>query len=185
MNIETELITQISQGNKTAFKELYALYSDKVYATALNYLQNIPDAEEVTQDVFVIIHNKAHTFKGNSSVSTWFYRITVNASLNFLKKRKRRAFLFFEDYKKKIPDFDHPGIIEENKEKSRIMYKAINTLPPAQKTAFILGFIEEKPRQEIADIMEVSLKAVESLLQRAKANLKIKLKNLNPDRRNS
>ena len=83
-----------------------------------------------------------------------------------------------------MPDFNHPGIIEENKENAKLMYKAIDTLPDAQKTAFILGFIEEKPRQEIADIMEISLKAVESLLQRAKANLKIKLKSLNPNRRN-
>jgi RNA polymerase sigma factor (sigma-70 family) len=184
VNIETELLKQISRGDKIAFKELYALFSNKVYATALHYLQNMPDAEEVTQDVFLSIFNNAHTFKGNSSVSTWIYRISVNASLNFLKSRKRRTLLFFDDYKKEMPDFNHPGIIEENKENAKLMYKAIDTLPDAQKTAFILGFIEEKPRQEIADIMEISLKAVESLLQRAKANLKIKLESLNPNRRN-
>ena len=184
MNIETELIKQISQGDKIAFKELYALFSNKVYATALHYLQNIPDAEEVTQDVFLSIFNNAHTFKGNSSVSTWVYRIAVNTSLNFLKRRKKSSFLFFEEYKKEIPDFDHPGIIEENKENAKLMYQAISTLPDAQKTAFILGFIEEKSRQEIADIMEISLKAVESLLQRAKANLRMKLESLNPNRRN-
>ena len=184
MNIETELIKQISQGDKIAFKELYALFSNKVYATALHYLQNIPDAEEVTQDVFLSIFNNAHTFKGNSSVSTWVYRIAVNTSLNFLKSRKKSSFLYLFDYKKEIPDFNHPGIIEENKENAKLMYQAISSLPDAQKTAFILGFIEEKPRQEIADIMEISLKAVESLLQRAKANLKIKLKSLNPNRRN-
>ena len=184
MNIETELIKQISQGDKIAFKELYSLFSNKVYATALHYLQSIPDAEEVTQDVFLSIFNNASSFKGNSSVNTWVYRITVNTSLNFLKSRKRRTFLFIDDYKKEIPDFEHPGIIEENKENAKLMYQAIDTLPDAQKTAFILGFIEEKPRKEIADIMEISLKAVESLLQRAKANLKIKLKSLNPNRRN-
>ena len=88
------------------------------------------------------------------------------------------------EYKKEIPDFDHPGIIEENKENAKLMYQAISSLPDAQKTAFILGFIEEKPRQEIADIMEISLKAVESLLQRAKANLRMKFESLNPNRRN-
>lgn len=184
MNIETELIKQISQGDKIAFKELYSLFSNKVYATALHYLQNIPDAEEVTQDVFLSIFNNASSFKGNSSVNTWVYRITVNTSLNFLKSRKRRTFLFIDDYKKEIPDFEHPGIIEENKENAKLMYQAIDTLPDAQKTAFIWGFIEEKPRKEIADIMEISLKAVESLLQRAKANLRMKLESLNPNRRN-
>lgn len=183
MNIETELIKQISQGDKIAFKELYTLFSNKVYATALHYLQNIPDAEEVTQDVFLSIFKNANNFKENSSVSTWVYRITVNASINFLKSRKKSSFIFFDDYTKEIPDFEHPGIIEENKENAKLMYEAIDTLTDAQKTAFILGFIEEKPRQEIADIMEISLKALESLLQRAKANLKIKLKSLNPNRR--
>ena len=184
MNIEAEIINQISQGDKIAFKEFYALYSNKVYATALHYLQSIPDAEEVTQDVFLSIFNNASSFKGNSSVSTWVYRITVNASLNFLKRRKRRRFLIFDDYKKEIPDFNHPGIIEENIENAKLMYKAIDSLPDTQKTAFILGLIEDKPRQEIAYIMEISLKAVESLLQRAKANLRIKLESLNPNRRN-
>lgn len=111
MNIETELIKQISKGDKIAFKELYSLFSNKVYTTALHYLQNIPDAEEVTQDVFLSIFNNASSFKGNSSVNTLVYRITVNTSLNFLKSRKRRTFLFIDDYKKEIPDFEHPGII--------------------------------------------------------------------------
>ena len=90
----------------------------------------------------------------------------------------------FENSKHEFPDFEHPGIQEENKETAKIMYKAINSLPDSQKTAFILGFIEEKPRQEIANIMGISLKAVESLLQRAKENLRKKLHQLNPNRRN-
>ncbi len=183
MSNEIILLNLIAQGDNTAFEHLYSLYSNKVYATALHYLQNIQEAEEVTQDVFVSVFKNAHSFKGNATVHTWLYRITINASLNFINKRKRKSFSFIEDQKNEIPIFEHPGIIDENKENARIMYQAINTLPHAQKTAFILGFIEEKPRQEIADIMETTLKAVESLLQRAKKNLKNKLEGMNPNRR--
>lgn len=185
MDIETNYILQIAKGDKLAFKKLYILYSNKVYATVMHYLQNIEDSQEVTQDIFVKIFKNAHSFKGNSTVSTWIYRIAVNTSLNYLKKRNKKPFLFsFENLKHEFPDFEHPGILEENKEMAKLMYNAINLLPDSQKTAFILGFIDEKPRQEIADILEISLKAVESLLQRAKENLRKKLHQLNPDRRN-
>lgn len=184
MKNEIELIYQISKGDRIAFKKLYVLYSNKVYATALHYLQNVEDAQEVTQDIFVSVFKNSNTFKGNSTVSTWIYRIAVNASLNYLKKRNRKSFLYFDNLNYVFPDFEHPGILEENKETAKLMYTAINSLPDSQKTAFILGFIDEKPRQEIADIMEISLKAVESLLQRAKENLRKKLPQLNPNRRN-
>lgn len=184
MENETVILYQISKGDKIAFKKLYVLYSNKVYTTAMHYLQNIEDAQEVTQDIFVKIFKNAHTFKGNSKVSTWIYRIAVNASLNYLKQRNKKTFLFFENLNYELPDFEHPGVLEEKREMARLMYSAINSLPDSQKTAFILGFIDEKPRQEIADIMGISLKAVESLLQRAKENLRKKLHKLKPDRRN-
>ena len=183
MGNETELIYRISKGDKIAFKKLYELYSNKIYSTVMHYLQNIEDSQEVTQDIFVKIFKNSHKFKGNSSISTWIYRISVNTSLNYLKKRNRTSLLFL-DSKKESVNFEHPGILEQNKEAAILMYTAINSLPDNQRTAFILGYIDEKPRQEIADIMEVSLKAVESLLQRAKVNLRKKLYILNPNRRN-
>ena len=73
------------------------------------------------------------------------------------------------------PVFDHPGIKLEQKENARYLFEAIETLPDTQKTAFILAHIEELPQKDIADIMNMSVKAVESLLQRAKVNLRKKL----------
>lgn len=181
-DLHTNLLESIALQKEDAFKELYTLYSAKVYNTALSYVQNENDAEEITQDVFVKIHKNASKFKGNSSVNTWIYRITVNTSLNVIKKRKRFSFLSFtnqndEKTQKDVPDFVHPNLILENKEEGILIFKAIKKLPETQQTAFILAFVEELPRQEIAQIMETSLKAVESLLQRAKTNLKKTLKN--------
>ncbi len=169
------LLGKIAKGDKVAFKAFYVTHSSMVYNLAISYLKNDQDAEEVTQDVFVNVFKKASTFKGASAVNTWLYRITVNASLNFLKKKKRSRMSPLENSQFQISDFLNPGVTLENKEKASILFKAIDSLGDNQKTAFILSFIEELPRQEVADIMEISLKATESLLQRAKTKLRVDL----------
>jgi len=180
---DIDLIQAIVDGSNEAFKELYTRFSTKVYNTALSYTKNTDEADDVTQEVFVKIFRSAAKFKGNSELSTWVYRIVVNTSLNHLKKKNR--FILFKDTSKPTEsiDFVHPGVVLENKENAQILYKVLELLPNTQKTAFILSYIEELPRQEVADIMETSLKAVESLLQRAKTNLKKHLEKLYPHRR--
>lgn len=183
MNTSHNLLKSIAKGDKIAFQQFYELFCEKVFNTAISYVQNEADAEEITQDVFTNVFRSADKFKGNSEVSTWVYRITVNTSLNHLKKKKRFSFLSFGETELDKPDFEHPGILLEKKEDAKALFKVIDTLPDSQKTAFILSFVEELPRQEVADIMETSLKAVESLLQRAKSSLRKKLENMYPNRR--
>lgn len=183
MENHLEIISAVAAGDRKAFHQLYDIFSEKVYNTSLSYAQNVHDAEEITQDVFTSIYRNASKFKGESALGTWIYRITVNTSLNHLKKKKRFSFLKYGESDVDRPDFEHPGVLMENKENAKRLFKVIDTLPDSQKTAFILSFVEELPRQEVADIMEVSLKAVESLLQRGKKNLRGKLENLYPDRR--
>ena len=184
IDLHKKILESVVLQKEGAFEELYTIFSEKVYNTALSYVQNESDAEEITQDVFVKIHKNASKFKGNSSVNTWIYRITINTSLNVIKKRKRFSFLSFgnnndenQKHTANFIDFVHPNFILENKEEGILIFKAIKKLPENQKTAFILAFVEELPRQEIAQIMGNSLKAVESLLQRAKINLRKTLKN--------
>lgn len=171
-----DILKQIANGDKLAIKQLYDLYISKVYNIVLSYTQNKEDAEEVTQDVFVKIVRNADKFNGQSQVGTWVYRICVNTALNYIKARKRRSFLSFGSDEVDRPDFVHPGVLLENKEKSVMLFKAIGTLPETQKTAFILSYVEDLPRQEVAEIMGTTLKAVESLLQRGKAQLRSTLK---------
>jgi len=141
----------------------------------MSYVQNVEDAEEVTQDVFLSIYNKAHTFQGNSKVSTWIYKITVNRALNQIEKtnRKSKPYLQLDDNHR--IDFKHPGVLLENQEKAAYLFSAINSLAESQKTAFILIYIEGLPQQEVALIMDNTVKSVESLLQRAKVNLRKKI----------
>ncbi len=168
--------------NKTIFAEIYAEYSKRVFNTALHYVHNTHDAEEITQDVFITVYESYHTFNRQSSLSTWIYRIAINKSLDFLnaKKRKKRfgliIGLFTNDEDNEIPhSFDHPGVSLEQKEATERIFLCINELPDNQKTALILNKIEQQSQSQIAEIMGLSAKAVESLIQRAKINLEKKL----------
>ena len=176
-----DLIFQISNGNREAFRLLYDLFQAKVYNTCLSYLKNNEEAEEATQDVFLEIHKSASLFRYESSASTWVYRLSVNKCLDRIRHRKRqkRFTMIFGLFNKDTgalevdpPEFYHPGIQLENKEQATILFKAIDKLPENQQTAFILKHVEGLPQKEIAQIMQMGEKAVESLLQRAKANLR-------------
>jgi RNA polymerase sigma-70 factor (ECF subfamily) len=175
------LIDCLQRGDPKALDSLFSFYKDKVFNTALSYLQNPEDAEELTQDVFVEIYNSATKFKGESSLNTWIYRITVNKALDILKWRKRKKrfavitsiFGRSDDHREfEIPDFIHPGLEAELKERSAILFKAVDSLPENQKTAFILCKLENLSYKEISEVLKTTVPAVESLLSRAKQNLK-------------
>ncbi len=166
------------------FEQLYHAHKRLVFNLALQYVQCVEDAEEIAQDVFLAVHQSIDSFHQHAKLTTWLYRITINKSLDFIKAKKRKkrfgifTSIFFEnsnDIKHERPTFDHPGVQLESKEALEIIFLHLNQLPDKQKTALILSKIEQKPQAEIAEIMDLSVKAVESLLQRAKKNLLHKL----------
>ena len=178
---EKVLILRLKKNDEIAFGFLVDLFSKKVYNTCIGMLQNLEDAQDVTQEIFITIHLNVKDFKEESSLSTWIYRISVNKCLEFIRKKNRKKrsgifrSIFSAEGEKSIEnhsDFSHPGIQLENKERSIILFKAIGLLPEQQQTAYILHKVEQVSYNEIAVIMEVSLSAVESLLFRAKQNLK-------------
>ena len=166
------------------FEKLYNQYSILVYNLALNYLQNIEDAEEVTQDVFIQINNSLSKFQEKSSLKTWIYRITINKCLDFIKHKnsQKRFFIFGKKSQNEfeienVSNFEHPGILMENKEKSKLLFEIINELGENQKTAFLLSKVDGLSNPEISEIMKLSISSVESLVFRAKATLKEKISN--------
>jgi RNA polymerase sigma factor (sigma-70 family) len=166
------------------FEKLYNQYSILVYNLALNYLQNIEDAEEVTQDVFIQINNSLSKFQEKSSLKTWIYRITINKCLDFIKHKnsQKRFFIFGKKSQNEfeienVSNFEHPGILMENKEKSKLLFEIINELGENQKTAFLLSKIDGLSNPEISEIMKLSISSVESLVFRAKSTLKEKISN--------
>jgi len=184
---QQELLRQLKNGDEKAFRLCYDLYVTKVYNTALIYLRNVNDAEDVTQETFIDAFKSIHQFKEDAALSTWLYRITINKCHDFSahKKRKKRfAFVtqLFKTNNAAEPiihptNFEHPGILMEQKEMSKILFAAIEKLPENQKAAFILSKIEGQSQKEISAILQLHEKAVESLLQRAKNNLRTLLAN--------
>ena len=185
---EKELIHALCQREEAAFRQLVGQFQDKVFNTALGFLQNQADAEDLAQEVFIQVYRSITTFKGNASLSTWIYRITVTKSLDLLRSRKRKkrfgfmSSLLGKDNRILYDPADpvHPGIQQDRKEEAAILFRLVDTLPKSQRIAFLLNKIEELSYREIAQILNTTESAIDSLLQRAKQNLRKKIKNLPP-----
>ena len=164
-------------------KAFYDKYKSLVYNLALNYSTNKEDAEEITQDVFISVFKKMSGFRNESKIETWIYRVTINKSLDYLKAKKRFKRNFINEEisidrvsQTEFADFNHPGVVLESKEKIQEIYRCINKLSEDHKTVIIFLKIENKTYSEVAKIMKISVKAVESLFIRAKKKLDVLLK---------
>jgi RNA polymerase sigma-70 factor, ECF subfamily len=170
---EAELIHSILEGNQQDYTILIKQYQANVFRTAMGLLHNKEDAEEITQDVFVKVYQSLSSFNGKAAFSTWLYRITVNTSLNYLQKKKRRRFWVGLSDILQVASKDRSveAIIAERSE-NELVRQALDALPEKQRLAFIFTKYEELPQKQVAEIMNISPGAVEQLLLRAKANLK-------------
>jgi RNA polymerase sigma factor (sigma-70 family) len=173
---DTERITN------STFHEIVESWQDMVYNTALGIVQNSEDAQDITQDVFLKVFEKLSDFRSESMLSTWIYRITVRKALDQEKKKLRqrhggflkRVFSIAPGEEPVV--FDHPGVQLDRKEKASILFRSLKKIPEKQRVAFTLQKLEGMTAAQVADIMEMSVQAVESLLARAKANLQEILK---------
>lgn len=177
---ELELIQQLREGDELAFKSLVATYQDMVFNTALGIVQNAEDAEDVAQEVFIQVFRSIDQFKGDARLSTWIYRITTTKALDHIRSRRRKKRFAFitslfganDELVHEPIDFQHPGVALDRKEQAALLFRMIEQLPENQKVAFTLHKTEGLSYQEIADVMELSVSAVESLLFRARQNLR-------------
>lgn len=180
---EQELILRLRNGDEKAYKYLVDNFQDRVFNTVISIVQNAQDAEDVSQEVFIQVYRSIHSFKGESQLSTWIYRIATTRSLDLLRSRKsKKRFAFVQSIFGKNdelahdpPDFYHPGVALEKKEDSRLLAKAVSRLPENQRIAFTLNKLEDLSYQQVSDVMNTTVSAVESLLHRAKQNLRKEL----------
>ena len=177
---EKKLVHELQQGSERAFGLLMGLYQNKILSTCLGFVPNRQDAEDIVQEVFVEVFRSIQTFKEESKLSSWIYRIAINKSLEairFKKRKKRKAFfqslIGLHDRKDSLDTghFDHPGVLLENKELSEILFSKIELLPDNQRIAFIICKVEGMSYKEASEIMKLSVSSIESLLFRAKKNL--------------
>ncbi len=176
-------IQRLQSKEHKAFSELVGLYQKMVLNICTGYLHDRTDAEDLAQEVFIEIYNKVDNFRADAKLSTWIYRIAVNKSLNYMrdnKNQKSNLSLSYENNEGKnievaVADNQHSDSNIERDERKKRLDNAIDSLPENQKSAFVLSKFDDKSYKEIAEIMQLSLSSVESLLFRAKQNLQKKL----------
>ena len=186
MTNETDFLIKLKSGNKQAFTDMVAIYQKKVINICYRFLLNKEDAEDVSQEVFIEAYHSIREFRGEAKLGTWIYRIAISKSLDEIKKRNRKKrissvgkTLGIEFISNLLVGNDRPDKTIEEKEGYSMLLKTLDKLPENQRIALTLSKIEDYPNSEIAAIMEISLTAVDSLIYRAKQNLKAIL-NQNP-----
>lgn len=173
--------------DERAFNELAGRYADKIYGTALRITRNPSAAEDVLQEVFIILVEKLHTFSSEYKFSTWLYSVSANASFSHLRsEKKHRNSVSFEEYlscaengagagaefRSRVPGSDEALSIREWMER---IERAVSELPPAYRAVFHLRDIEGLSNVEVAEILNLTLPNVKSRIHRARLVLRSKL----------
>ncbi|MBN1561942.1 sigma-70 family RNA polymerase sigma factor [candidate division KSB1 bacterium] len=181
---EIELVERARKGDKKALSAIVKDNEQLVFNTALRLVGNTEDAECIMQETFLKVFQAIDSFKGESSLSTWIYRIATNFALMRLRERKKN-YNGFDDIdlhvsKSTIDAFNrsvgnNPQRAVENSELREFMNAAIDELPPKFKSVFVLKDIEGLSLKEIADMNDMSLPAVKSNLHRARLFLRNRL----------
>jgi RNA polymerase sigma-70 factor (ECF subfamily) len=172
---DQELLALIQEGSHEAFAELVQRHTERFYRLAYRYVQNRETAEDLVQDAFVGLWANPASWRAerNSKFTTWFYRIVVNLCLDWQKKKRPLPL------NEEMPLADERESVDEAMiriQEQKLLEKEIAALPERQRTAFNLCFDEGLTNQEAAESMGLNLKALQSLIMRAKTTLKKRMK---------
>ena len=181
---EQNLVQRLQAGDAEAFDTLFRQHLPKVYRQARHLLGTAAEAEEVVQEVFVTVYEKAHTFRDVSALTTWLYWLTVHAALSRLRRRTRRQEIALDDY---LPQFREDGHhlvrpvvdwsadVEQclaDAQRQQLLRQAIELLPPLDKAVLVLRDFDELPHRDIADVLGLTVRAVKARLHRARLFLR-------------
>ena len=186
---EGSLVERVKAKDAQALEALYRRYCSRVYRQAIALVGNEAEAEEVVQEVFLTLYEKAKTFRGEAAFSTWLYRLATNAALTRLRRRKRTKEVSYEDYLPKYePDGHHLGpegsVVDwsqdvdkllASKELHGILRQALDQLRPVDKAVVMLSDLEGVPNREIGKALGLSVPAVKIRLHRARLILRGRL----------
>ena len=165
------LMHLVADGSQRAFAVLLTRHLSYAVKLALRYTQDISLAEDIAQDAFTKIWKKAHLWSDQHQVkfTTWFYRIVVNTAIDHQRKKKEITLAEMPD----IADTQNQTEQDFAKQQQREhVLKAMDDLPERQKMALMLCFFQEHSNKEAAEMMDVSIKALETLLIRGKRQLR-------------
>ncbi len=182
---EALLIDHLREGDETALAPLIGKYKRMVHRLAMQITRNHEDANDVMQETFIKVYHSIHTFRQEAAFETWVYRIAVNESLNFVKRRKRRRESplvtteeseFHPDVRQKAEIANDPQLQAEQAELRHWVTKAVNSLSLKHRIVVILHELEGLTHPEIASILNCSEGTVRSRLHYARKQLRTLLK---------
>ncbi len=176
---QPELSQRLKNQDGLAYEELLKLYSNKVYRLAMTLVKNIEDAEDVTQEVFMRVYTRINDLKEDKALSSWIYRITVNASLMKIRGHGRSKKISFEE---DLPRFDRNGkhvkpVMDwsespekevSSKEVMDFIRRNLHDLPDSYKVVFMLRDVEGLSNKATSEVLDISLTAVKSRLHSAR-----------------
>lgn len=162
VNNDFELIKSFLNGDESSFNRLAVKYQEKMYWHARRMTGNHLDADEIVQEVLIVLYNKLKTFEFKSSLYTWIYTITNTRSINYLKKKTLRNFFSLDDITNK--KFDQKDVIDNLESKQNVdkIEKALQKLPVKQREVFIMRNFDELSYEEISQITGKSVGALKA-----------------------
>ena len=173
---EHELIQKAGRGDAYAFEQLMAAHENKMYAVALRMCGNREDAQDCLQEAMVRVYRALSGFKGQSSFSTWVYRITMNSCLDELRRRKNRMTssldAMLENGFAPSDDGDTPEQSSLRSEQRRALERAIRELPEDMRAAIVLRDVQGLSYEEIAQALEANVGTIKSRISRGREKLR-------------
>ena len=179
-DISQEILIKAQNGDLESFEAVYKESAGFVYNVAWRMLNNKQDAEEVTQEVFLSVYHNLKSFAFKSSFKTWIYRITVNYSINHIKKMSREKYKMKEygdSLMREGKAFSQPEVENAMPDKKSIIGSLLRRLDPDQRACIVLRNIEGLSYREIQEALKININTVRSRLSRARE----KLLNLNKE----
>lgn len=177
---ENKLVQLLYQGDVAAFEQLVERYKKKVYFLAFDILGDHHEAEDISQEVFIKVFRFIKKFRKDAKLSTWIYQITVNTSIDVVRKRSKRSHLLMDD--QQLESFDN-SLAENRGDRhgpeyktelalfQRHIEKMLDKITPKERSAFVLRYYNELKVGEIAEVLSVSSGTIKSLLFRARKKL--------------
>jgi RNA polymerase sigma-70 factor (ECF subfamily) len=175
-NVDFDLVKRAQQGDPDAFASLFHAHKARIYSVCLRMTNNTAEAEDLTQDAFLQVFRKLATFRGDSALSTWLYRIAVNTVLMHFRKKALRQISLDEPYNQDARQVRREYGTKDDRLSGCVdriaLTRAIRELPDGYRTIFLLHEVEGYEHQEIAELLDCSVGNSKSQLHKAKLRIR-------------
>ena len=170
---DLELVERCRQGDLGAFEEVYRTHSRRLYGVAVRMLGNPADAEDMLQEIFLAAHRKLESFRGESALGTWLYRLAVNLCLDYLRSRTGRAIHMTDalDDEPALTDAGSRGLADRAVTRMDLE-RAMAQLPEGCRTAFVLHDVQGLEHREVGEIMGIAEGTSKSQVHKARMRLR-------------